>query len=428
MKKNQKEHKPATSAQLLRALNLGDAIAIGVGAVIGAGIFVVSGVAAGIAGPALIVSLLIAGLAATFNGLSSAQLAARFPTAGGTYEYAYEMLNSLAGFSAGWMYLVSKLAAGGVVALGFAFYLQRFFPSLDQHVTATVIVILLLIANLAGIKKTGLLNRVIVSVTVLSLLYFVAAGWAVFELENFRPFAPSGFLGIAQASAVLFFAFTGYARVATLGEEIKEPQRNIPRAIVGTLVISFLLYSLVLVLALGAIGASGMSESESPLFSAAQTMHWPGVVTVIGIAAVSSMLGVLLSQILGTSRMLFAMGRRGDLPQIFSKTGSRSKVPVYGILFSGFAVLLTVWLGELTFVSQTVSFTILVYYGITNLSALRLKAEERFLPRWISYFGLILCLLMAISLPLNTILAGLILLAVGHLLRLLFRVKKRYKA
>src|SRR5699024_3499951 len=149
---------------------------------------VVSGVAADIAGPAMLIALIIAGLAATFNGLSSAQLAARFPNAGGTYEYGYELLHPLAGFSAGWMFLISKLSAGGVVALGFGAYVQRFFPGLDARITATVGLTLLIFANIAGIKKTGLLNRLIVAITVLSLLYFIFAGFAVFDTNNFVPF------------------------------------------------------------------------------------------------------------------------------------------------------------------------------------------------------------------------------------------------
>lgn len=426
MNNNSKKSKLTVSGNLKRTLGLADAIAIGLGAVIGAGIFVVSGVAAEIAGPAILISLVFVGLAATFNGLSSAQLAARFPAAGGTYEYAYELLNPLVGFSSGWMFLVSKLSAGGVVALGFASYLQNFFNFPGQRWTATAIVILLVLANLAGIKKAGLLNRVIVSITVISLLYFIVAGFGVFKADYLFPFAPHGFRGIAEASAVLFFAFTGYARIATLGEEVKDPKRNIPRAIISTLILTFLLYSLVTLVSLGAIGSTGMSKGGSPLFSAAQVMTWPGIVTVIGIAAVSAMMGVLLSQILAGSRMFFAMGRRGDLPKRFSKVSSRNQVPVYGVFLSALIILLTVWLGELTFITQTASFSILIYYGITNLAALKLKNKERFLPRWISWAGLILCISMAFSLPLKSILTGAIVLIFGHLLRLIVITFHKY--
>lgn len=421
-KKGHPVRKSASSANnLLRDLGFGDAVAVGLGAVIGAGIFVVSGVAAEIAGPAMVLSLIIAGIAATFNGLSSAQLAARFPTAGGTYEYGYEMLHPLAGFSAGWLFLISKLSAGGVVALGFGAYLQRFFPSLDARLSATVALILLIIANISGIKKAGLLNRIIVSITVLSLIYFILAGFVVFEPSHFSPFAPNGTGGIVAAGAVLFFAFTGYARIATLGAEVREPKKTIPRAIIFTLIASIILYSLVVVVSLGAIGAEGMATSGTPLFFAVEAMNWPGISTIIGIAAVTAMLGVLLSQLLGTSRMFFAMGKRGDLPEILSNVSSKSRVPTYGILLSGLIILITIWVGELTFVTQTASFTILIYYSIANLSVMRLKSDDRFLPNWIAWLGLILCILMAFSLPFGSIMVGVLLLAVGHIVRVIVR-------
>lgn len=333
-----------------------------------------------------------------------------------------EKLHPLAGFSAGWLFLISKLTAGGVVALGFGSYMQRFFPALDVRWIATAALLFLVIANLAGIKKAGLLNRIIVSITLLSLIYFIFSGFAVFDAGNFQPFfTSSGWGGVAQASGVLFFAFTGYARIATLGEEVDEPQKNIPRAIIITLISSVILYSLVSLVALGAIGAEGMSESGTPLFSAAEAMTWPAVLQIIMISGTTALLGVLLSQILGTSRMFYAMGQRRDLPQLLSHVSKGSGVPTYGILLSGLVILLAIWTGELTFITQTASFTILIYYSIANLSAMRLEDEDHFLPRWIPWAGLILCILMAFSLPLPSILAGLSLLLAGHLLRLIFR-------
>ncbi len=414
--------KDSQNGNLRRVLGLGDAVGIGLGAVIGAGIFVVSGVAAGIAGPAMLISLLIAGVAATFNGLSSAQLAAQFSKAGGTYEYGYELLHPLAGYSAGWMYLSSKLAAGGVVALGFGSYVQNFLPKLDVRLSATLAVITLIIANLAGIKKTGLLNRIIVAITVLALSYFIFSGLLIFEANNLVEFAPYGLQGIFEASGVLFFAFTGYARIATLGEEVSKPRQTIPRAIIITLITSVVLYLLVSFVVLGAIGAEKMALAEgSPLFAAARVMTTPNIQSVIVFAAITAMMGVLLSQILGTSRMLFAMGRRQDVPQIFAQVNKKNAVPMYGVLLSGIIILLTIWLGELKFVTRTASFTILIYYSLANLSAIQLQSKDCFLPRWIPWLGLILCLVMAFSLPLETILSGVVLLVIGHLFRLFFK-------
>lgn len=259
------------------------------------------------------------------------------------------------------------------------------------------------------------------SVTVSALLYFVFAGFNTFDSSQLANFMPYGVISVLEASAVLFFAFTGYARIATLGEEVADPQRTIPRAIIITLVSSTILYSLVALVSLGAIGAENMAIGGSPIFSAAKVMTWPAIRTIVSIAATTAMLGVLLSQVLGTSRMFFAMGRRHDIPEIFSRLSEKNRVPVYGILLSTIAVLLTVWLGELKFITQTASFTILVYYSIANLSATRLSLKESFLPRWIPWFGFVLCIIMAFSLPVQSIFAGLSLLILGHLSRLIFK-------
>src|SRR5690554_836357 len=202
--------------ELLRSLTLRDAIGIGLGAIIGAGIFVVIGVAAGVAGPAFIIGLIAAGMVASFNALSSAQLAASHPYSGGTYEYGYILLNPSFGFSAGWMFLISKLSAAGVVAIGFGAYFYQLIPIFSPMTYSLSAVLLLTAANYFGVKKAGALNLVIVAVTLLSLLYLIFSGVSEVKMENFAPFAPFGFTGIIEATAILFFAFTGYARIATL--------------------------------------------------------------------------------------------------------------------------------------------------------------------------------------------------------------------
>src|SRR5690554_2105139 len=203
---------------LRRDLGLIDAVGIGLGAVIGAGIFVVTGVAAGVAGPAFVLGLVLAGVAATCNALSSAELAATYPQSGGTYEYGYRVLHPWFGFAAGWMFLASKLAAGGTVAIGFGGYFAALVPGVAPRVAAVAAVVLLVLANYFGIRKAGRLNTVVVAVTLLALVYFVIAGLPSFSLANFEPFAPRGTRGVLEAAALLFFAYTGYARVATLGE------------------------------------------------------------------------------------------------------------------------------------------------------------------------------------------------------------------
>lgn len=405
---------------LLRTLTLKDAVGVGLGAIIGAGIFVVTGVAAGVSGPAFLIGLMVAGIIAAFNGLSSAQLAAIYPDSGGTYEYGYKLINPVFGFSAGWMFLISKLAAGGVVAIGFGSYFYQLVPIGSPITLSIIAVVFLTIINYFGIKKAGMLNLAIVAVTLFSLLYFVFSGIPKVNPDNFKPFAPFGISGIAEAAALLFFAFTGYARIATLAEEVAEPKKTIPKAIIITIITSILLYAAVSVVAIGVVGAENMADSKSPLQMVAKSLTTPAINAVITIGASTAMLGVLLSQILGISRMMLAMGRRHDLPPIFQTIHKRYRVPHLGIVITGLIILLLTIFGTFEFVVRAATFTILLYYSITNIAALRQPRKEQIYGRVIPVCGLIGCLIMSISLPFNVIISGVGLLIMGFIVRILF--------
>ena len=407
--------------KLKKVLHLKDAVAVGLGAIIGAGIFVVTGVAAGVAGTAFLVGLLIAGLVASFNALSSAQLAAVYPQSGGTYEYGYRLLNPALGFSAGWMFLLSKLSAAGIVAIGFGSYFNQLVPFFSPVVYSVAAIVLLTLANLAGIQKAGLVNTLIVLITLLSLLYFVFGGIGSVESRNFTPFAPFGIRGIAESAAILFFAFTGYARIATLAEEVVEPKKTIPRAVIITILTAIILYAAVSFIAVGTIGSGAMAHSQSPLQLASDSMRAPAISLVTTLGASTAMLGVLLSQILGISRMLLAMGRRRDLPAFFERIHRKTSVPHTGILFTAAVILLITLLGNFEFVVRAATFTILLYYSITNLSALKQPGEQQLYGKIIPILGLAGCLVMSVSLPLNVILSGIVLLAAGFVVRYLVK-------
>jgi len=417
--------KNSKDATLLRSLTLKDAVGIGLGAIIGAGIFVVTGIAAGVSGPAFLVGLLIAGIIATFNALSSAQLASKYPLSGGTYEYGYILINPAFGFSAGWMFLVSKLAGAGFVAIGFGSYFYQLIPIGSPLIYSVSAVILLTLANYFGIKKAGLLNLVIVSVTLFSLLYLGFSGIPEVNLENFKPFAPFGIPGIAEAAALLFFAFTGYGRIATLAEEVAEPRKTIPKAIIITIVTAIILYALISVVAIGVIGTENMASSASPLQVVADALSTPALSTIITIGASTAMLGVLLSQILGISRVMLAMGRRSDLPPVFKNIHDRYRVPHIGIFATGLIILLLTLFGSFEFIVRAATFTILLYYSITNVAALKQVKEDRMYGRTVPTLGLMGCLAMSFSLPLTVILSGIGLLLVGFLLR--FLIHKKYR-
>lgn len=408
--------------ELKRVLGLKDAVAVGLGAIIGAGIFVVTGVAAGVSGPSFIVGLIIAGIVASFNGLSSAQLAAVYPQSGGTYEYGYRLLNPTLGFSAGWMFVLSKLSAAGIVAIGFGSYFHQLVPYFPPVAYSVAAIGLLTIANLWGIQKAGSINIAIVSVTLLSLLYFVLGGAADMQRSNFTPFAPFGLKGIAESSAILFFAFTGYARIATLAEEVREPRKTIPKAVIITISVAIVLYAAVSVVAAGVLGAPGMSASSSPLQHAADAMQAPGMSLIITLGASTAMLGVLLSQIMGISRMLLAMGRRNDLPHFFELIHKKTYVPHVAILFTASVILFITLFGSFEFVVRTATFTILLYYSIANTAALRQPREEQIYGRIIPWLGLAGCIAMALSLPFMVILSGFGLLAAGFAIRYMLKM------
>jgi APA family basic amino acid/polyamine antiporter len=407
--------------ELKRDLRLVDAIGIGLGAIIGAGVFVVTGVAAGVAGPSFLIGLFLAGIVATFNALSSAQLAATYPQSGGTYEYGYQVLNPWLGFAAGWVFLASKLAAAGTVALGFASYLTALFPIASERTIAVIAAIILTVVNYFGIRRTGNLNTVIVLISVASLAVFILAGIPSIRAENLVPFAPQGWRGTLEATALLFFAYTGYARLATLGEEVHEPKKTIPRAIVWALGIAAVLYLGVAYVAVAGVGSETMAGSNSPLEAAARTFRFPWVVIFVGIGATTAMLGVLLSQLLGISRMIFAMARRKDLPGIFDHVHPVHGVPDRGILLAGAVAILVALFGTFKAIVAAAAFTILIYYSIANLAAINMRREDKLFPDWIPVAGFISCILLAFTMPLDVIGAGLGLLAAGFIWRVVYR-------
>jgi APA family basic amino acid/polyamine antiporter len=407
--------------ELRRELGLLDAVAVGLGAIVGAGIFVVLGVVAGVAGPALVLSIVLAGVVATLNALSSAELAATFPRSGGTYEYGYELLNPWAGYAAGWLFIASKLAAGGTVALGLGQYVANIFPgALPQGVSAAVIVILT-IANLMGVRKVGILNITIVAVTLSALTYFAVSGLLRFDAAKLSPFFNGDPRSVLQGAGLIFFAFTGYARIATLAEEVKEPSVTIPRSIKITLGVSVGLYLAVALSALGSVGPEALSSSSAPLFLAATEISVPGLEIAVGIAAMFAMLGVLLSQIFGISRVVLAMSRRGDLPSALGVISASRSTPDLAIIFTSLVIFVLSIFGTIEFVISAATFTILFYYAITNIAALKLQRSTKLFPRWVGIFGLLSCLLLAFSLSITTILSGFLLLGVGIALRLVNR-------
>ncbi|HZW27606.1 MAG TPA: APC family permease, partial [Trueperaceae bacterium] len=395
-------------ARLRRELGVFGAVMLGLGSIVGTGVFVSLGVAAGVAGPAVLLAIVVGAAVASFNGFSSAQLAADHPVSGGTYEYGYRYLRPWLGFLAGVTFLLAKSASAATAALGFAGYLLGLVgaPARWSVPVAVAAVAALTAVVLAGMRRSNAVNVAVVAVTLLSLLAFVVAGapaalahGAANLVPFFAPEAGSSPLAaLLRASALMFVAFTGYGRIATLGEEVVEPRRTIPRAVVAALLVVMVLYGLVGLVGVGAVGADGLARVEgraAPLELAARAFGAPGVARFVAVGAVTAMLGVALNLVLGLSRVLLAMGRRGDAPRAFGRLDAAGTTPTAAVLAVGVLVALLALVGDVRTTWSFSAFTVLVYYAVTNLAALALPADARTFPRWTAWLGLAGCLGLA---------------------------------
>ena len=370
---------------------------------VGTGVFVSLHIAGAVTGPSVVLAVAIAALVAAANALSSAQLAAAHPVSGGTYEYGYRFLHPAAGFLAGWMFLLAKSASAATAALAFAAYLGSLVAvPLGRVPTALLLVLLLLLVTLAGLRRTTLVNGVIVSITLGSLLVFVILAVPAWDAQRLQPFfapepgrTPAG--ALLYAAALSFVAFTGYGRIATLGEEIREPRRSIPRAIAATVIIVALLYAMVALAGAGTVGTSGLGavalDGGAPLEAAAAALGGPRARLVLALGALVATLGVLLNLLLGLSRVLLAMGRRADMPRITARVAGGT--PRVALVLVAAVVAALVLVGDVRATWSFSAITVLLYYATANAAALAVSEAERIVPRWVSAAGLVGCLSLA---------------------------------
>lgn len=398
----------SSSNQLQRVVGLPGAILMGLGSIMGAGVFVTLGLGEQIAGPSMLLALALAAVVAICNGLSSAQLAANHPVSGGTYEYGHRWLTPSLGFTAGWMFLCAKSASAATAALGFAMYLApNYLLPVSLATLAGVTVI-----TLTGMQRSNAVNAVIVSAVLLTLLAFVAVGAPALQTngELLQPFFDSNRVPeLFEATALMFVAYTGYGRIATLGEEVKEPRRTIPVAIILTLGFSTLLYLGVSAVSLAHADGQGFQS----LTLLAEKMGGITLGMALTVGAALALVSVLLNLLLGLSRVALAMGRRGDLPEATGRVTESAKVPAVATLLVAVVIGGLVCIGDMKLTWSFSAFTVLIYYAITNLCAIRLKPEERLYPVWISYLGLLSCLSLAFFVEWRVLLTGLCLIAFG---------------
>ncbi|MGE7434214.1 APC family permease [Kitasatospora sp. NPDC001175] len=397
--------------RLRRQLGVFDAVVIGLGSMIGAGIFAALAPAADVAGSGLLPGLALAAVVAYCNATSSARLAARYPQSGGTYVYGRERLGDFWGYLAGWGFVVGKTASCAAMALTVGSYV---WPG-QAHAVAVGAVVALTAVNYLGVQKAAWLNRTIVAVVLAVLATVVTACLTSGTADTARldVGADATFGGVLQAAGLLFFAFAGYARIATLGEEVRDPARTIPRAIPLALGITLVVYAAVAVASLVVLGSNGLGRATAPLAEAVKAAGVPGFVPLVRFGAAVAATGSLLALILGVSRTTLAMARDRHLPRALAAVHPRFHVPHRAELTVGAVVAALAAVTDVRGAIGFSSFGVLSYYAIANASAWTLTSVEGRPPRAVPALGLAGCMLLAFSLPIASVTSGATVLAIG---------------
>jgi len=405
---------PAQQPSLARRLGTGDAVVIGLGSMIGAGVFAAFAPAAQAAGAGLLIGLGIAAVVAYCNATASAQLAAQYPTSGGTYVYGRERLGEWWGFLAGWGFVIGKTASCAAMALTFAAYAA---PDAWQRPVAVSAVIGLAAVNYRGVTRTAGLTRIIVTIVLLALAVVVAAGFigGDADLDRAATFIDpdGGWYGVLQSAGLLFFAFAGYARIATMGEEVRDPERTIPRAIQIALALTVAVYAVVAVTILSVLGPGGVAATPAPLAASVDVSSWGWAAPVVRVGGAAAALGALLALIAGIGRTSLAMAREDDLPRWLSAVHPRYRVPHHAEIALAVAVCVLVLTVDLRGAIGFSSFGVLLYYLIANLSACTQDARRRRFPRALQVLGAAGCVVLVATLPLASVAAGSAVIAVG---------------
>lgn len=396
-----------------------DATSIGLGSMLGAGVFVVFAPAAGLAGNFLVLSVLIAGAVAYCNAVASAELAARYPASGGTYVYGRKRLGEWPGFLAGWGFVSGKTASCAAMALTFGHYVS---PGYAVPVAIAAVVSLTAV-NLFGITRTAFLTRLLLCVVLATLVFVAAAAIVGPHPAGFSAGgtsdggATAGFSGVLPAAGLMFFAFAGYARIATLGEEVKDPARTIPRAILAALAGAFAIYLALALLLQNHLAEGRLAVTTAPLLDAVVNSQFAAGAPVVQAGAAAACLGALLALITGVGRTTLAMARERDLPAPLARVGGKHTVPFVAELAVAAVVIFLILTTDVMTVVGFSSFGVLIYYAVTNAAAYTLEEHPAHGPRWLNVVGFISCLLLAFTLPPVSVLGMAAVLAVGAAVR-----------
>ncbi|MEV0147810.1 MULTISPECIES: amino acid permease [unclassified Nonomuraea] len=388
--------------ELRRTMSLWQLTLFSVGATLGTGIFVILGQAVPKAGPAVVLSFVLAAVTALFSALSYAELAGTIPVSGSSYSYAYATLGELIAWVCGWCLMLEYAVSVAAVAVGWGQYLNSFLhglfgwelpaaiigsPGQDGGVINLPAILIVLLATwvlLYGASESATANAVFVIIKVIVLAFFCVVAFSAFQAQNFTPFAPLGVAGITAAASQVFFSYIGFDAASTAGEEAKNPRRDLPLAIIFSLVIVTVLYVLVATAAVGAMPWTQF-DPESTEASLAQVANlatgstWAGI--IISFGAVIAIASVVLTVIYGQTRILFAMSRDGLIPHVFQKVNPRHQVPVANTLIVAAFISVLAGLVPLGQLAEATSIGTLFAFLIVNVGVLVLRYRSPELPR-----------------------------------------------
>jgi APA family basic amino acid/polyamine antiporter len=412
---------------LRRGVGLLDLTALGIGAVIGTGIFVVIGEAIGMTGPSIVISFTLAGVTCIFSALSYAELASSIPVSGSAYTYAYATLGELAAWIIGWDLIIEYGISVAGIAIGWGQYFNELIDSAfgwslpnsiaqppgeggDVNVPAVFVVAVIVALLVYGVRETARSNTVMVAIKLLVLLIFVVFGVTAFHSGNLTPFTTHGTSGIVDAAAIIFFAYIGFDAISTASEEVENPQRNLPIAIIGSLLIVTVLYIVVSIVAVGALPANELASADAPLAAALdQGAGYGWGATIVSIGAVIAITSVVLTITYGLTRIVFSMSRDGLLPGFFSRLSER-RTPAASTLLLGTLIAILAAFVPLSSIIELVNIGTLFAFVVVNIGVIVLRRTQPDMQRGfrvpgvpvVPIIGALLCVYLMTKLPAET--------------------------
>ena len=418
----------AEGTRLNRAVGALDLTALGIGAIIGTGIFVIIGEAIAESGPALVISFLLAGITCVFSALAYAELASSLPVSGSAYTYAYATMGEVLAWIIGWDLILEYGVSVAAVAVGWGSYFTTLLDSLfgitlsdsitlppgdggDVNVPAFLLVLAVAALLISGVRQSARSNTVMVITKLAVLVFFIVAAATAFNGDHFSDFAPNGFGGVETAAALIFFAYIGFDAVSTGSEETDNPQRNLPIAIIGSLVIATILYILVSVAAVGALPADQLAGDDSPLATALSEgagLAWGA--DIVSFGALVAITSVVLTILYGQTRVAYSMCRDGLMPERLGAIWEKTRTPVVLTLIFAIPVAILAAFVPLKKIAELVNIGTLFAFFIVNIAVIWLRRtkpdmERGFRVPLVPVFPLIgaaLCVYLMTKLPTET--------------------------